>query len=271
MVRKNIPTITEPPLQEILRVYQRGFGYLNPEVDKSYIETIGLGPCIGVYVRDADRQLQALAHIDENHLGYGDQTNQFLAYLKNKQLTDENFDDVFILRSQQADKKGIVEIYSTLRMRGHRRIELIDCCSNVIFDKEGKMYWVDPETIQAEERTDAEWRVFGLEILARDGLKCENTGEIVKNQLDLVYPGLGRTFHVVEECGCYGIRIPIRGEFNPIILDKFKQEGLSLSLKECEYGKYIEIAKYGYPASEDWRAVIQVNNLVAKLVEKVYK
>ena len=32
MVRKNISTIREPSLGEILRVNQRGFGYLNPEV-----------------------------------------------------------------------------------------------------------------------------------------------------------------------------------------------------------------------------------------------
>jgi len=272
MVRKSIPTIREPLLQEILRVNQRGFGYINPEADRSYIETIGLGSCIGVYVKDVDRQLQALAHIDANHLGYGNQTNQFLAYLKNKQLTDENFDDVFILRAQQADKGGIDEIYSTLKMRGHRRIELIDgdWSIDVIFDKEGKMYWVDPKTIQAEQRTDAELKLFVLEIMCRNGLKCENTGEIIKDQFDPLYSGLSRTFHTVEEYGCaYGVRIPIRGKFNPRILDELKQEGLSLSLDECKDGRYITVARYGYPASEDRQAAIQVNNLAAKLIEKI--
>jgi len=238
---------------------------------RSYIETIGIGSCIGIYVRDVDRQLQALAHIDKNRLGYGNQTNQFLAYLKNKQLTDENFDDVLVLRSQQADKGGIDEIYSTLKMRGHRRTELIDGdrSISVIFDKEGNMYWVDPKTIQAEERSDVEWKLFGLETLAREGLKCENTGEIIKDQFDPpLYPGLSRTFHTVEEYGAYGVRIPIRGEFNPRILDELKQEGLS-SLDECKDGRYITVARYGYPVSEDRQAIIQVNDLAAKLVEKI--
>jgi len=270
MVKKNIPTIREPPLEEILRVTQRGFGYLTPEVDKTYIETIGLGPCIGVYVRDVDRQLQALAHID-GYRGYGNQTNLFLAYLINKGLTDGNFDDVLLLRSQQADKRGADEIYSTLKIRGYRDTEIVDgnWVIRVIFDKDGNMYWVDPKTIQAEKRSDVKWKLFGLEIMVRDGLKCENTGEIVKDQFDPLYPGLARTFHTVKEYGCYGIRIPVKEDFDPRILDEFKQEGLSLSLEECEHGKYITIARYGYPASEDRQVIIQVNDLAAKLVEKV--
>lgn len=271
MIRKDIPTIREPSLHEILRVSQRGFGYLNPEVDKLYIETIGLGECIGIYVRDIDRNLQALAHIDANRLGYTNQTNQFLAYLKNKQLTDENFDDVFVLRSQQADERGVDEIYSTLRMRGHRKAEIVDgdWMINVIFDKEGNMYWVDPETIQAEKRSDAEWKLYGLEIMFHEGLKCENTGEIVEHQVDLLYPGLNRTFHSVNQCNAYGVRIPVRGEIDQRILDELEQEGLSLSLGECKGRRYILIARYGYPPSEDRQTIIQVNNLAAKLAEKI--
>ncbi len=186
MVEKNIPVIREPPLKEILRVNQRGFGYINPEVDRSYIETISLGKCVGVYVRDVNRQLQALAHIDDanylgHHLGYRNQTHNFLEYLKYGQRTNEIFDSVLVLRSEQADKKGIDEIYSTLKMRGHRGTEIIDGGHSikVIFDKNGNMYWLDPETIKAEERSDDEWKLFGLEIMTRDGLKCENTGKIV--------------------------------------------------------------------------------------------
>jgi hypothetical protein len=158
-----------------------------------------------------------------------------------------------------------------LKIRGHRNIEIIDgdWSIDVIFDREGKMYWVDPKTIKAEERSDVEWKLFGLEIMARDGLKCENTGEIVKDEFDPIYSGLNRTFHGVDKYGFYGVRIPIRGKFNPRILDELKQEGLSLSLRECEHGKYIEIAKYGYPASEDGQAIMQVNNLAARLVEKI--
>lgn len=303
MVRKNIQIIKEPPLEEILRVNQRGFGYLNPEVDKANIETIGLGPCIGVYVRDIDRDLQALAHIDKS-LGYEYGVTQFLAYLKNKHLTDENFDEVLVLRSQLADKKGIDEIYLTLRIRGHKP-EIVDSDKeiiDVIFDKDGNMYWVDPKTIQAEKRSNLEWRLFGSEMMARNGLKCENTDEIVKDIFDPVYPGVGRTFHVVEENGAYGVRIPVRKEFNQEILDEFKKYALSdltffldgwkngkytmsefnqkildelkqgiisLSLEECKYGKYITIAKYGYPAFEDTEAVMQINKLSEKFIERM--
>ncbi len=263
--------IKEPPLEEILRVNQRAFGYINPEVNKLYLEAIGLTLSIGVYVRDDNKQLQALAYIHKSRLEYRDKITQFLAYLKNEQLTDGNFDEVLILRSKQADKIGVAEIYSALRIRGYKpKIIDGDWVIGVIFDKDGNMYWVDPKTIQAEEKSDLNFILTCLEMRLRKGLKCENTERIITNQVDFLYPGLGRTFHVVnQQYGAYGVRVPIKGKFNEGVLNELKPQGLKLSLKECKYGKYIEIAKYGYPLFLDEEVIVKVNNLAARLMEKI--
>lgn len=184
-MKKYIPAIREPPLDEIIRVGQRGFGYLNPEVkNKSYLETIGLGTCIGLYVRDDKRELQALAHIDAGpSIGYKEQTELFLRYLRGKNLTDGNFDKILILKSQQASEEYVEKIHSVLRNRGYRNVEIIegDWTIDVIFDRKGNMYWVYPWSIQAERKSDIELELEGLEVLSRNGLKCENTGEIVRD------------------------------------------------------------------------------------------
>ena len=77
MVRKNISTVREPFLENILMVRIGGFGYLSPEVDKKYLETLSLATCIGVYVQN--NETQALAHISHN---FSKSTSLFLEYLK---------------------------------------------------------------------------------------------------------------------------------------------------------------------------------------------
>lgn len=283
-------TIKEPPLPEILRVHQRGFGYLHPtgpispfgiyDCNYDYIETIGLASCIGVYVRDSSRKVQGLAHVDAGPLGYAKSIHLFLSYLKDQGLTDESFDRIFILGSRQADQRGIDEIFSTFKIRGHAvgDIEVMKSNRpiNVIFDKYGQMYDVWEETIQAKKMSDLEREVFFLGTVSHSGLKCENTGEIVDNVFDPIYPGLSRTYESIRQPCCYGIRIPVRemtrGDLDELVdmasayslgtpateikepgltlRDKIKRENISIDLDECEDGKYVTVSTYGYPPSE---------------------
>jgi len=275
MTSEKILTISEPPLEKILRIGHKGFGYLNPEVDKLYLETIDLGPCIGIYGEDSKNRLQILAHIHSGILGYGNQVNQFLVYLKNKRLTNEKFDRILLLRSQIVDEKGIDEVYSTLKIRGHKNLEIVDgdLFINAIFDRKGDMYWVDPKTIKDEEKIDDDkldryFRIFP------DALRCENTGEIVQDQYDPLYPGIERICHKLDAYGYYYcVRIPFRKKFDKAILDELNQEarqkGVEVSVEKCKYGKYIEISKYGYPVCEDKHAVMEVNNLAVKLIKSI--
>ncbi len=176
---KIIQTITEPPLREVLRVGQRAFGYLNPDVDKNYLETIGIGFCIGVYVKNSSRGLQGLAHLDGPD--YRGQVGQFLRYLRARNLTDDNYSQVQVLRSQQSVREGVEDICSALKLWGLRNIEVVDggWPVDAIFNRNGEMYWVDPETIK-NEMTEDELRLWVLSTLVRGGLKCENTGIVVE-------------------------------------------------------------------------------------------
>lgn len=261
----------EPPLENVIRVSQRGFGYINPGTEKQFLETIGLGPCIGVYVKDNETGLQALAHLDAggySGIRYGEQLNTFLAYLKNQDLTDGDFDEVLVIRSQQGDKEGLEEVTSALKMRGHKFTEVFSYNQSmrIIFDKNGNMYNVIPETIQNQFKSNADARIFGMETMMRDGIKNENDGRVIKKEWDPICSGIARSFHkVANGFGAYGVRILVKEDFDLKVLDELKQEGIIFELSECKPGKLISVAKHGYMASQDFKVVREVDDLVREI------
>jgi hypothetical protein len=183
----DIATIPEPPLEEIWRVEQRAFAFLSKDSDKNLLETLLIANCIGVYVRNSF--LSALLHADtpwsrSSGLRLSEQVNVFLDYLDEivKEYHLTSLDESIVVASNQSWPGDRDEICLALQKRGYNEIKVVvsdEPSVNVIFDKNGNLYWVNPKTIKDYDR----WFYESLQNLDNDGLKCMNTGEIVRKPL----------------------------------------------------------------------------------------
>jgi len=180
--RIEVETISEPSLENIWRVEQRSFAYLLKDSDKKLLETLSIADCIGVYVKNSS--LSALLHADtswsmSSGLRLSDQVNLFLDYLD--KITKEYHSisrKAIVVTSNQALLENIDEVYLTLQKRCDK-IEVVrrdEPLVNVIFNKDGNLYEVNPKTIKDYDS----WFYRSLQNLNNDGLKCMNTGEIVR-------------------------------------------------------------------------------------------
>lgn len=282
-----IPTIREPPLEEILRVYKREFGYLNPEVDKEYIEVIGLGSnSLGVYVADDEAAFQALAHLHlyeglnrgSLHRGlYPSQVHKFLDYLlANGLINEKQINNITIIKPDSTDNRIADIVYLTLKARGYgRKTRVVESELpeiNMIFDREGGMYLVDPISIRSEEINDVEMNLYPI-IKFGEEIKCKNTGRFVSH--DAITPGLLRTFHhIPKEFGSYILRIPVKKVFDEEILNALRGEGEKLGIniffKEYENVKYVEFVSHGYRLEDENERVLKIYELAARFVDSLY-
>jgi hypothetical protein len=253
--------INEPPLEKVVEVPQRGFGYLAPGIDKEYLETIGLASCIGLYMEDKDNQLVVLAHLDRGgFLGrptYKEAVEQILDYLTTRGLTDGNFNKVVILKSGQAGEEDVEELRSVLNTYGFNNIEIVNgpWTMDIVIDKDGKIYLVDPRTIR--KRNEEETKRDICRIYSDDKLTCANE----KEEKHEIYSGLLDHYHYVGPHGCaYGVRLPVNGNFTQEDLDELKRklnesnqlsDIIKIKLEECSEGKYLEISAQGYPKYRD--------------------
>ena len=143
--------------------------------------------CIGVYVRNSF--LSALLNADtpwsrSSGLKLNQQVKCFLDYLDEivKDYPLIPLYESIVVASNQAWPGDRDEICLTLQKRGYNKIKVVvsdEPSVNVIFDKNGNLYWVNPKTIKDYDR----WFYGFLQNLDNDGLKCMNTGEIVRKPL----------------------------------------------------------------------------------------
>ncbi|MDD4353226.1 MAG: hypothetical protein PHN56_02080 [Candidatus Nanoarchaeia archaeon] len=175
---KNSENLPSKSLEECLYVDQCAFGYINKNVPRDYISTFGLGPCIGLYLKDSKSELQALAHIDRQH---EKSTNIMLNYLKSRDLSKGEYDKVIIFQSHQADEKDVEKITKALNYCGINDIEIIagEMIFNIIFDKNGKMY-----KLQTGKEMGNPLSCNGLEILTKDKITCQNHESIKPKSFD---------------------------------------------------------------------------------------
>ncbi|MDD4877569.1 MAG: hypothetical protein PHO02_00860 [Candidatus Nanoarchaeia archaeon] len=168
-----VKTIAEPELSGILRVGQRAFGYLEKNSGKKYLETLSLACCIGLYAR-SENGIEALSHIDcggNTGIRADSQALIFLDYMKHKGM---NPYEIIIVRSATAVPESISKIYNVLESRKCRNIRGIKGGDSIdILFENGRPYFVENA-----EKQKKDWQTI-LDMLNRQGLKCENTGEII--------------------------------------------------------------------------------------------
>jgi hypothetical protein len=155
-------------LEECLYIDQCAFGYINKDVPKDYIATFGLGSCIGLYLKDSKKGMQALAHIDRKHK---ESTQDFLNYLKELNLSSGKYENVLIFKSYQASSEDIDKIVNTLKIYGINNIEIITNkpVFDIIFDKEGRMY-----NLETGKEMGKPILIRGLKIMAKQKITCQN-------------------------------------------------------------------------------------------------
>ena len=265
--------IAEPPANQVLRIGQRAFGYLDSQIEKAFLETIGLGPCKGLYLEDRTRDFQAFAHLDGGFmlLGIGYVANQFIEFLIRSGLTEGQFNQINIIDADyKPDKSGTVDdIRAVLAIKGYRNVEVIRDLElrNVLIDRKGAIYKINPGPLPALQRKKAANK-YGLHIVnSMDNLLCNNTDTIIAEQPDIIYPGVGRIAHNLNGHGGYcEFRIPIPESFDIRKLDKYKQKGISISLRGGMQDRYISIVSEGYRPEVDGEETIRVNKLAARIV-----
>ena len=199
---KEIKTIAEPPLEELVRVGTNGFGFINGQTQEKWLETIFLAACVAVHFKFS-KGLQVLTHIppffDYSHLQI------IFPYLANKQLMNGQFlKKISIVYSSDNDPAkskghGFVphqeEATNVLRRAGIEcAIEHIRTPDHaVLFDRRGEPYWADKGRFEMYQigGVDSSWK-FPSFSPPRDGgnLFCDNTGEFASVVNDYSIPDM---------------------------------------------------------------------------------
>lgn len=180
-----IPTITEPNLERVIEVEQRSFGVLTPDSGKEYIETIGIGPCIGVYMEEGDTKV--LTHLDALNVRNVDIDHIFQYF--QQQWTEFKPSRAILIASAQTNEANIAKVKEYLE-KNIINIE-VDCSNlniiSIVVDNNGSYSHIDklkPRNIDANT-LEIQRRLFEQSI-KRDPLyrlKCvtdENTWQGLK-------------------------------------------------------------------------------------------
>lgn len=109
-----VKVIPEPDLESIIQVEQRSFGVLTIDVNATYIETIGIGPCLGIYL-DAGNS-KVLAHLDPLNVTNGD-VDHIFQYFQQKWI-DFNPTRAILIASAQTPADNIAKGRKYLESKG---------------------------------------------------------------------------------------------------------------------------------------------------------
>jgi hypothetical protein len=148
-----VGTLAMPSKELVVDVGQNQIGYLTLDMPQKYILTYGLGPCIGLYVRNQKTGAQTLAHIADNQAS---KARAFGTFIRQRRLIDtekegeylRNNSLIQILQSTLASDKDVKEVTSALKGWGYHNVEVLrkfldikgDNSIDVIYDSEGKMH-----------------------------------------------------------------------------------------------------------------------------------
>lgn len=297
------PTLVEPSLNDILFCNQGSFAYLNPNVPKDYLETVGIGPCVAFVLRDSKADLTVMAHLDAKR-GFGKSVNEVLSYLRIKHLTSGELDQAWVVSSQQADQKDIDEVANALRKQTPRVFVRTDGWANaIIVNRNGEVFNVT----DIKPRPLFETKVESVEMRTRQELLCEN--EVLEEKIRLekaaeyenenlpkelqdedIFPGTGRRWHVLGTSGYggYGVRIESPSSNIPALVNKLAKEDdvvlkpfeqiqkpqtpspssppITIAIQQHKSGKfYYEVYRGGYKLENDVDVVKKVNAIAAEI------
>ncbi|VVB74920.1 Uncharacterised protein [Candidatus Tiddalikarchaeum anstoanum] len=155
--------VDEPCLNKVLKVEQRGFGYLTPDSKKDYLETVGLFVCLGVYCEKRG-EFQVLCHFDTDPVK---QFNIMMKYLYKNDFSNTDFDRVEIIGGRNAFVPNIEKLSFSMETRGYyAEVKVFDLRSvSILYDKMGGYKFLNPKR-----------EIINSSILLMKGIKCENTG-----------------------------------------------------------------------------------------------
>jgi hypothetical protein len=106
--------IYEPQLERIIEVEQRSFGVLTDASNQDYLETIGISPCIGVYLESCDTKV--LAHLDPLNVRFGD-IDHIFQYFERRWLTFAP-DKAVLVASSLTGAEEVEEVTKYLTKKG---------------------------------------------------------------------------------------------------------------------------------------------------------
>lgn len=156
---KHIPLVQEPPADMLVNVGQHDFGFLTPDTPQQYIGTYGLNICKGVYLHS--RGLRVLAHATLGEYN-NEAMSAMLRYLTGKGLRQKFDKGAIVLTSREArhytNSDGTLDYNVPEVLRDVcKKLEFVvgpdsldtSHYTNVMFDRKGRLYWLDPETSKA--------------------------------------------------------------------------------------------------------------------------
>lgn len=308
---QEMQTLKEPPLDKILFCNQGSFVYLKPNVPKQYeyLETIGLGPCVAFVLRDSKADLTVMAHLDAWR-GFNKSVYQVLSYLKSKQLTSGEFDQAWVIGSQQADKKNIDEVANVLKGQASKVfVKTTGWTNAIIVNRAGEIFNVT----DIKPGHLFETKLDELEMQARSALLCAN--EVLEEKIRLekakeydneglpqelqdegILPSLNRKWHMLSASGygAYGVRIKSNSsKISPLVNKLAENEGavlrpfapiqklqipnsspplLTIAMEQHTSGDfYYEISGQGYKYEQDREIVQRINEIAAQIWQVIQK
>ncbi len=251
------------PVEErgLLKVRQRGFGYLVPGESYRKVGSANFYACIGVYV--AGDGMQALVHTDNNFFGYWFQTHQFLSYLQGRGLLDKPRRTV-VVRSGVAREDCMEQVLAALKIRGHSDIELVECelGGGVVANNGGEIALLNREA-----------RDLGSESAPNAGLVCENTERVTMGLMDEIFPGVRRVeYHDRGDCfKWYMVRVPVVNGSDPAVFGRIGRGGVKTELRERGENRWVEVSGEVYMENGIYagNGILHVDDVNTAVVEVV--
>lgn len=184
-----LETIDEPPISDVVHVAMNEFGYIGPSESKQWLDTYGLGPCIGVHIQSPGTGYQLLMHSSGNWLWQAQELVRFARQRKmvrfiggeNPLNSDEQ---ITIYASGYSSARDVCEVQKGLYGMGCRAIEVVtskkEDSIDIIFNSKGEKFWLG----SVHPRFDTKLSLVRMEARAfnTSTLHCVNTEEDLHKQ-----------------------------------------------------------------------------------------